>query len=206
MNSSLNSILTSEVATAASNNFASSPLWYSTRSSGLAAFVLLTMAVVLGVLTTQRVATTRWPRFASQSLHRYVSLLAMVLLLVHIVTTVVDSYVDVRWWSTVIPFTSSYQTFFVGLGAVAFDLLLAITITSLLRPASGHRWWRLIHWSSYAAWPLALAHYLGSGTDATTTWGLAIALTSLAAVFIAVIVRLVIERREGPTRVIGGPR
>jgi sulfoxide reductase heme-binding subunit YedZ len=186
------------------NRFASNPLWYATRSTGLVAFVLLTIAVALGVLTTQRVATPRWPRFASQSLHRYVSLLAMLFLATHIVTTLLDSYVTINWWAAIVPFVSSYRTFEVAVGTIAVDLLLVVTATSLWRGVTGHRWWRLVHWSSYAVWPLALAHYLGTGTDARKPWSLGLALLSIAVVFVAILVRLAIERREGPTRVLGG--
>lgn len=188
---------------AVGTGFNSNPLWYSTRSTGLVAFVLLTVTMVLGVLTTQRVATPRWPRFASQSLHRYVSLLAMLFLATHVVTTLLDSYVTISWWATVVPFSSSYRSFDVALGTLAVDLLLVVTATSLLRGVTGHRWWRLVHWSSYAAWPLALAHYLGTGTDARKPWSLALALLSILVVFVAILTRLAIERREGPTRVLG---
>lgn len=193
-------------ALVAGNTFASNPLWYATRSTGLTAFVLLTVSVLLGVLATQRVATPRWPRFASQSLHRNVALLAMVLLLVHVVTTVLDSYVDISWWVAVIPFSSPYESMYVGLGTLAFDLLVIVTGVSLVRSVAGPTWWRLLHWTTYAAWPLALAHYLGTGTDALAPWSLALAVVSLVVVFLAVLVRLAVERREGPTRMVGRGR
>lgn len=194
--------MTGTVAAAAT--FGSNPLWFATRSTGLLAFALLTAAVVLGVLSTRRVATARWPRFASQSLHRNISLLAVFFLIAHVVTTLLDTYVSISWWSAVVPFTSGYRSFYVGLGALATDLLLVVTATSLVRNVTGHRWWRLIHWSAYAAWPLALAHYLGAGTDGTAAWSLALAAVCVAAVLAAVFVRLGSEHREGPTRIIGG--
>lgn len=189
---------------AAGKGFGSNPLWYTTRSTGLLAFLMLTAAVVLGITATQRVATTRWPRFASQALHRNISLLAVALLAAHVVTTLLDTYVKISWWAAVIPFASAYKTFPVALGTLALDLLVVVALTSLVRGATGHRWWRAVHWTAYAAWPLALAHYLGVGTDARKPWSLALALTCLAVVFAAVLVRLGAERREGPTRIIGG--
>jgi sulfoxide reductase heme-binding subunit YedZ len=186
--------------------FGSNPLWYLTRSTGLLAFVLLTSSVALGVLTTQRVATPRWPRFASQTLHRNVALLAMLFLGAHLATTLMDSYVSISWWAALVPFASGYRTFDVTLGTVAFDLLLLVTGSSLVRVVIGHRWWRLVHWSSYLAWPVALAHYLGTGTDARKPWSLGLALVTLAVVFAAVLVRLAIERGEGPTRLVGSSR
>lgn len=190
----------------AAADFASNPLWYAARSSGLAAFVLLTLAVALGVLTTQRVATGWWPRFASQALHRNVSLLALALLVTHLVTTLMDSYVDIGWWAAVIPFTSAYEPIWVGLGTLAFDLLIIVTLTSLVRSATGHRWWRLLHWTTYAAWPLALTHYLAAGTDALAAWSLALAGGSTLVVLAAVFVRLFVHPGERPTTVIGRHR
>jgi sulfoxide reductase heme-binding subunit YedZ len=196
----------SPIALAANTAFGSNPLWYITRSTGLMAFVLLTASLALGVLTTQRVATPRWPRFASQALHRNVSLLAMLFLGTHVATTLMDSYVSISWWASLVPFASGYRTFDVALGTVAFDLLLLVTGSSLVRTVVGHRWWRLLHWCSYLAWPVALAHYLGTGTDARRPWSLGIALVTLSVVFAAVLLRLAIERREGPTRLLGSSR
>jgi methionine sulfoxide reductase heme-binding subunit len=177
---------------ASASTFASSPLWYLTRSTGITAFVLLTLATVLGVAATQRaLASPAWPRFATQQLHRNVSLLAMVLLLVHIVTTLLDSYVTVGWLSMVIPFWSSYRTFGVAMGTIAFDLLLLIVVTSLLRLRVPARAWRAIHYASYAAWPLALLHFLNTGTDAAHgRWGVWLGVGGAAVVLAAVGLRL----------------
>ena len=186
-----------------SSSFVNNPLWYATRSSALAAFVLLTLSVALGVLTTQRLSTGWWPRFASQSLHRNVSLLAVAMLLTHILTTLLDNYVAISWWAGLIPFASSYDRVWIGLGTLAFDLILIVTLSSLIRLAVGHRSWRLLHWLSYAAWPLALTHYLSSGSDALAPWSLSIAAGSTAVVVAAVFVRGFVKNDERPTVVLG---
>ena len=152
---------------AAVTPFSGAPLWYLTRSTGLVSFALLTLAVALGVAATRRaVAAPGWPRFATQALHRNLSLLALGFLVVHIATTVLDSFVSVSWQNAVLPFSSPYKRLGVGLGAIAFDLLLVVVVTSLLRLQLPHRLWRLVHLSVYAAWPLALLHFLRTGTDA----------------------------------------
>lgn len=187
----------------AASGVAGNPLWYATRSSGLAAFVLLTLSVVLGVLTTQRVATRWWPRFASQALHRNVSLLAVVMLLVHVLTTLLDSYVSITWWAGVVPFVSTYDRIWIGLGTLALDLVLVVTSSSLVRGVLGHRSWRWLHWLAYAAWPLALTHYLSSGTDALASWSLTVAALSTVAVLAAVLVRILVPRHDRPTALVG---
>jgi len=199
-------VSTLTAAAAAGNGFGSNPLWFATRSTGFMTFVLLTAATALGIVATQRVATARWPRFASQALHRNVSLLAVLFLAVHVLTTLLDTYVTVSWWAAVVPFTSAYRTFDVGLGTLALDILLVVAGTSMMRGVTGHRWWRLVHWTAYAAWPLALAHYLGTGTDARTPWSVGLATFCLGTVLLAIFVRLGSERREGPTRLLGGAR
>lgn len=172
--------------------FSSSPLWYITRSTGISAFVVLTATMVLGVASTQRaLASPAWPRFATQHLHRNISLLAMALLLVHIVTTLLDTYVDVGWLSMVIPFWSSYRTTGVALGTIAFDLLLLVVITSLLRLRISARTWRVVHYSSYAAWPVALLHFLLTGTEtAHGRWGIWLGIACAATVVAAVVLRV----------------
>jgi sulfoxide reductase heme-binding subunit YedZ len=93
-------------------------MWYTTRATGLVALLLFTATVVLGLLTAGRASGTRWPRFVQQDLHRRISLLAVVFLSIHILTSVLDTYVHIGWIGIVVPFTSPYERFFVGLGAV----------------------------------------------------------------------------------------
>lgn len=166
-------------------------LWYTTRATGVVALVLLTGTVVLGVLTSVRFGTAQWPRFALQDIHRRVSLLAMVFIAFHVVTTVSDSYAPIGWLSVLVPFTSPYRRLWLGLGTVALDLLLAVAVTSLLRRRINHRVWRGIHWLSYASWPVALMHGLGTGTDPHLGWMGLLTVICVAAVLAAIGWRLV---------------
>jgi methionine sulfoxide reductase heme-binding subunit len=169
-----------------------SAYWYLTRSTGAVALLLLTIAIALGIADVQRWSTPRWPRFVVDSLHRNVSLLAMTFLAVHIVTSVLDSFAPISLVDAFIPFVGSYRPFWLGLGAVAFDLLLAVTITSLLRARMGFASWRAIHWLTYASWPIALLHGFGTGSDVKTgVWLMALSVGCLAIVVVAVLVRVV---------------
>jgi predicted ferric reductase len=164
--------------------------WYLTRSTGAVALLLLTAAVVLGVVDVQRWSTPRWPRFVVDALHRNVALLAMVFLALHILTSVLDSFAPISPIDAIVPFAGSYRTFWLGLGAVSFDLLIAVTLTSLLRQRMGYASWRAIHWLTYASWPIALLHGFGTGSDVRSTWLLTLSLACLLAVLAAVIVRV----------------
>jgi predicted ferric reductase len=168
-----------------------SAYWYLTRSTGAVALVLLTAAVALGVADVRRLSTPRWPRFVLDSLHRNVSLLAMVFLALHILTSVLDSFAHISLLDAVVPFAGSYRPFWLGLGAVAFDLLLAVTITSLLRARIGYPSWRTIHWLTYASWPIALLHGLGTGSDVKSAWLLILSIVCLIVVLAAVLVRVI---------------
>ena len=163
--------------------------WYLTRSTGAVSLILLTLSVALGVAGVSRFSSPRWPRFVLDSLHRNVSLLALAFLLAHILTAVLDSFAPISLTDAIVPFGGSYRPFWLGLGAVAFDLLLAVTLTSLVRRRLGYGAWRATHWLAYACWPIALLHGLGTGSDAKSTWLFVLNLACLATVGLAVGIR-----------------
>jgi sulfoxide reductase heme-binding subunit YedZ len=166
------------------------PLWYATRATGVVALVLLTMSVVLGIMINVRFATERWPRFVTIGIHRNLSLLVITFLGLHIATAILDSYAPVGWLSLAIPFASSYRPLWLGLGTVAWDILVALVITSLMRTRIGQRTWRAVHWTAYACWPLSVVHGLGTGTDAKAPAILGTMVVCVAAVVVAAAWRL----------------
>ena len=168
-----------------------SSYWYLTRGTGTIALVLLTLSVALGIANVRRLHSPNVPRFVLDAVHRNVSLLAMAFLLVHIVTSLLDGFAPIRLIDTVIPFASAYRPLWVGLGAVALDLLLAVMITSLLRRRFGHRAWRATHWAAYACWPLALLHGLGTGSDTKAGWMLALVGGLVIVMIVAVVSRAI---------------
>jgi methionine sulfoxide reductase heme-binding subunit len=149
-------------------------LWYATRASGIVALVLLTLTMVLGLVTTSRPRARNWPGFAQQELHRRISILAVVFLAIHVVTSILDTYVHIGWFAIAVPFTSPYSRFWVGLGAIALDLMMAVFVSSLLRSHLKPGTWRAIHWLAYASWPIALIHTFGLGTDSREHWVIAL--------------------------------
>lgn len=166
--------------------------WYVTRATGTVALILLTASVVIGIAAIARLRSRGFPRFMVDGLHRTVSLLALVLLVVHILTSVLDSFAPISVVNAVIPFTGSYRPLWVGLGAVAFDLLLAVTITSLVRRRLGYSTWRGVHWLAYACWPVAVLHGFGTGSDVHQAWMLLISIACIAAVLVAVVIRVAV--------------
>lgn len=139
-------------------------LWFTSRATGVVSIVLLTGVLVLGLVTAGR----RRPHAMSQTvvmgLHRSLSLGTSAFLLVHIITAVAETYVNIDLISAVVPFTSGYARAWVGLGTLAFDLGLAVVVTSLLRHRLSERLWRGVHVLALALWPMAIVHGLVLGT------------------------------------------
>jgi DMSO/TMAO reductase YedYZ heme-binding membrane subunit len=165
-------------------------LWYTTRGAGAVSLVLLSAVVVLGVLSSLRFESASWPRFLTTGLHRNIALIALVFLALHIVTAVVDPFTHLGWLSALIPFSSYYRTFWLGLGTIAVELIVAVSVTSLVRGFIGHAAWRTIHWLSYASWPVAVLHSFGTGTDAWSAWMIALDVVCIVAVLAAIGARL----------------
>jgi predicted ferric reductase len=168
----------------------STALWYATRASGIVTLVLLTMTMILGLVTTGRAKGRNWPGFVQQELHRRLSILSVVFLALHVLTSILDTYVHIGWWAVVVPFASPYARFWVGMGTIALDLMAAVFVSSLLRSHLAPGTWRGIHWLAYACWPIALAHTFGLGTDAGELWVIALGAVCVLSVAAALAWRL----------------
>jgi len=140
-------------------------LWYATRATGIVAMLLFTVVVALGTLVANRVGGTFIGRFEVNEVHRSLSMVAVVFLAIHIVTTVLDSFVSTGLISAVIPMTSAYKRIPVALGAVSFDLILAVWFSSLLKLRIKNQTWRFIHWFSWLGYAISLVHAYLTGTD-----------------------------------------
>jgi sulfoxide reductase heme-binding subunit YedZ len=172
-------------------------VWYLMRASGVVLLALLTLSTVLGIFSTARAGNRAWPRFATQALHRNVSLITVALLVAHCVTAVIHEFVDIRWLDVVVPFAGPYEPLWIGLGALAVDAIVIVVATSLVRQRLDHRSWRVIHLTSYLAWALGVVHGIGVGTDATSTvWGLGVTVACVGVVAAAGVVRLATLNQE----------
>jgi DMSO/TMAO reductase YedYZ heme-binding membrane subunit len=179
-------------------------LWYLTRGTGLVALVLVSLSVIIGIASSLRAGGARTPRFVVAGLHRNVSLLLVAFIVIHVTTTILDAYAPIRLLDAVIPFVSAYRPIWLGLGALAFDLILALVITSLVRVRIGLKTWRGIHWFAYACFPIVVVHALGTGSDASQHWLLAIVIICVGAVVAAVLWRLWQIRSERTPLAVAG--
>jgi sulfoxide reductase heme-binding subunit YedZ len=185
-------------------------LWYLGRGTGVVSLVLLTVVVALGVATRSGRPLPGLPRFAVAGVHRSASLLAVAFLVVHVATLLFDPYAQLDVLALVVPFTAGAEPFWYGLGALALDLVLALVGTSLLRVRIGPRVWKGVHRLAYAAWPIALVHGVGSGSDAGSAWLLVLVGACMVAVAGAVWWRVRPGFAEvadpAPARAVAAPR
>lgn len=175
-------------------------LWFLNRGTGVVLLVVLTASTLLGLLGAERNAGGRVPAFLPHEVHRNLSVLGLVLTGVHAVTAVVDSFVDIRWWQAFVPFGSAYEPLWLGLGALSFDLMLVVALTSALRRRLGHTAWHRVHLAGYAAWPIAFVHAAGIGTDAPASWARWLAAGCAAVLAVGLTARLRRHRRGARSR------
>lgn len=165
-------------------------LWYLNRGSGVALLLVLTATLCLGILSARAGRSRLVPRFVGQQLHRNLGVLALVLVVGHVATAVADTYVDIRWWQAVSPVGATYKPLWLGMGSLAFDVMLLVVLTSLLRHRMGQRSWHAVHVLGYLSWPLAVVHSVGIGTDASSAWGRQVGLGCVAAVAAVSLIRV----------------
>lgn len=165
-------------------------LWYTTRGAGAISLVLLSAVVCLGLLTRLRVRGEGWPSFLTAAVHQDLTLIALFFLGVHIVTAIVDPFTSLGL-ASLVPFASAYRTAWLAMGALSFELGLAVGLSTLARRVIGVRAWRSLHWLAYLSWPMAVVHSLGTGTDNHAAWLLVIVAGCCAAVLACLVWRLV---------------
>ena len=173
-------------------------LWYASRATGVVSLLLMTAVVLLGLLVTRQGRLPGLPRFAVTGLHRNLSLVAVVFVVLHVLTAVADSYVHIPLISAVVPLASSYERLALGLGAVSLDIMIAVIVTSLLRRHLSRRLWRAVHLLAYVSWPVAWLHSITSSTDLRHGWLFLTAVGCALLVVIAVIWRLSAASRDVP--------
>jgi methionine sulfoxide reductase heme-binding subunit len=174
---------------------ASPAIWYAARASGVAAYVVLSLVVCLGMSLGGKAQSRRWPRFSVEDVHRFGGLLVGSLIGVHVLTIAADSFLPFSLTQLIVPFTSTYRPLWTGLGIAAAELLLALAITNHYRKRLPYSFWRKAHYLNFAVWTLASVHGLMSGTDRGAAW-----LAILYGVSVASVLMLLVWRFGGPRR------
>jgi methionine sulfoxide reductase heme-binding subunit len=145
--------------------------WITSRAAGIAALVLSSVSVCIGLLMGGRLLKGRGPDL--RVTHEALSLATLVALAVHGLTLLGDSFMHPSLGDIAVPFLSSYRTFWTSTGIIAFWALLLLGLSYYARTRIGVQRWRKLHRFTAVAWLLGVAHSLGEGTDAGQTWFLA---------------------------------
>jgi methionine sulfoxide reductase heme-binding subunit len=149
----------------------SSPaIWYAARASGVAAYVVLSIVVSLGLALGGKAQNRRWPRFSVEEIHRFGGLLVGSLIGVHVLAIAADSFLPFSLTQLLVPFTSTYRPLWTGLGIAAAEILVALAITNHYRRRLPYGFWRRAHYLNFAVWGFAALHGLMAGTDRGAPW------------------------------------
>ena len=171
--------------------------WHLTRASGIVAWVLLVASLVFGVLLSTRALKPLDRPAWLLSIHRWMSALAVACTGLHLVALVGDSYVHFGWSELFVPQASEWKPVAVTVGIIAFYLLAAVQISSLLMKRLPRRLWRAIHISSYAmVWTVSI-HAGMAGTDASNRIYQAVGLLLTIVAVTAALMRVTIGRGRG---------
>src|SRR5437867_2702877 len=159
-------------------------LWYVARTGGIVAWALAAASVIWGLALSTH-ALGRKPRPAWLfDLHRFLGGLTLIFTGVHVAAVLLDTYVHFSVTNVLLPFTGTWHPAAVAWGIVAMYLLLAVELTSLARARIAKRWWRRVHFASFALFLFSTVHGLSAGTDGRSP-GFVIAAGAVSAVVIA---------------------
>lgn len=169
--------------------------WLLSRGSAWAAFNLLWLSMISGMIVTNKLARL-WPGGPTAiDLHEYFSLLGLGLGLFHALILMGDHYINYNLAQVLVPFTSvNYRPLWVGIGQVSFYLGLVVSLTFYVRKQIKPRNWRLIHYLSFVQFLLVMVHGIYSGTDATAPWAIQVYYWSAASLIFLFIYRMLIKR------------
>lgn len=174
-------------------------VWYTARASGIVAWVLVTGAVVWGLVLSQRPLPQPRPAWVLD-LHRYLGGLSVAFVAVHVIAIAADEYVGFGWTDLFVPLASAWRPGAVAWGIVALYLLLAVEVTSLLMRRLPRRAWHAVHLTSFAVFLATTVHALQAGSDADEPALRAFAIGASALVAGLTIARVLRRRARGRRR------
>ncbi len=165
--------------------------WYLARVSGIISYILIWFSVVMGLLVTNKFARV-WPGGPlAVELHQFTSLLGLAFALFHGIVLLGDQYINFTPLQLLIPFGSvNYRPFWVGLGQLAFFLMIPVTFSFYLRKRIGYNLWRSLHYGSFIIYAFTTVHGMLSGTDTTNPAILGMYAASGVAVFFLTLYRV----------------
>jgi predicted ferric reductase len=139
--------------------------WFVSRSSGVLAYLLLTLSVMWGLVQSGAILRPTIPPALALGLHNFLSWAGLAMGTLHALVLLGDNKPTMNLADILIPFVGPYQPIWVGLGVVGIYLMFLLSISFYVRRRIGQRTFRLFHYASYAAFLLVSWHAIGAGTD-----------------------------------------
>lgn len=173
-------------------------LWFVARSTGFVALGALCAAALGGMLLRSRIPGLRPPVLLE--VHRTATFVALGALAVHGITLALDTTLRLPLVALVAPGTSTFRPVAVGLGVAGGEIALLVTASFWARRRIGMRAWRALHWTSYAALGLSIAHGVLAGSDSGTLWARAVYVAAAAIVVGGFAFRLAAAPEKGARR------
>jgi len=173
--------------------------WITSRAAGIAALILSSASVCVGLSMGRRVKGVTGPDL--RVTHEALSLATLAALAVHGLTLLGDSFLNMSLAEVAIPFVSSYKTFWTSAGIIAFWGLALLGPSYYLRGRIGVQRWKKLHRFTALAWILGIVHSLGEGTDAGQTWFLAMTAIAVVPPLILLGVRWAGSYRPAPNQI-----
>ncbi len=170
--------------------------WFISRSSGVVAYLLLTLGVLWGLVQSGSLFRKWLPPVLALGMHSYLNWFGLGLAALHGVILIGDGYINIDLPKVFTPFISPYRPIPVGLGIIGFYLTLLLSLSFYARSYLGQKTFRLLHYGSFGVFVLVTLHSLLSGTDTGALWWLYV--TSLIAVTLLMFARFAATRRPKP--------
>ena len=175
--------------------------WYVARSSGLIAFIILTVSTAIGLTLSTRLFGKSVAPAWLLGMHRYCGALGIFATLAHLVALFLDKAVNFTIADLLIPFAASWRPGAIAWGIAAFWCLIMVEATSLLMRKMSRKIWHTIHMTSFVMFASALVHGLQSGADAHQRVVQVGAITTTMTVLFLGLVRYLAPRRQTAIRV-----
>lgn len=168
--------------------------WYLSRASGVVGWVLITVAVIWGVVLSTGILRDRDRPGWVLDLHRMLGGLALAVLVVHVGALMFDPVVPFSVSDALVPFASAWKPWAVAFGIIGFYLLILIELSSFARRKMSLRTWRAIHMSAWAVALLGAVHAGLGGTDVSNRVYRIAALSLIGLTCLAAVLRLLVSR------------
>ena len=144
--------------------------WLASRALGIVAILLLSASVACGLALSGRMSERPGGAARLKTLHEALTLTALGAIAGHGLALLGDTYLSPGLSGIAVPFVLGFKQLWTALGVIGGWLAAILGLSYYARRWIGAKRWRKLHRWTLLAYVLAVAHTLGSGTDASSSW------------------------------------